>query len=80
MQLHEAINKRILDLCEERNLSVNKLSTTCGITQSTLNNISTGASTNPTVGTIKKICDGLGITLKDFFDDEVFLKLYPQVE
>lgn len=75
MTLGNAISKRILNLCEEHSISLNRLSNICGITQSTLNNIISGASQNPTVSTVKKICDGLEITLVDFFDDELFLNL-----
>ena len=66
------VRKRILALCEEYHITVNKLCTICGITQSTLNNIINEKSQNPTVSTIKKICDGLDITLCEFFDTEEF--------
>lgn len=64
--------ERIYQLCEERNISTNKLSNICGVTQSTFSNIMARRSANPTVTTIKKICDGLDITLVDFFDSELF--------
>lgn len=69
MTMVEAIALRILNLCKERNITPNKLSTISGMTQSTINNIINTGSKNPTVSTIKKICDGLEITLSDFFDD-----------
>lgn len=72
MTVGEACSKRILDLCKEHDISLNKLSLICGITQSTLNNITSGASTNPTVETIKKVCDGLDIPLSIFFDTKEF--------
>lgn len=72
MILTEAIRKRIYDLCSQRNITINKLSTICGMTQSTLNNIFMRKNAKPTVSTIKKICDGLDITLKDFFDTDYF--------
>ncbi len=53
--LTQAIQRRIRELCDERNITLNKLSTICGITQSTLNNIISRSSTKPTVSTIKKI-------------------------
>ncbi|MGE4214168.1 MAG: helix-turn-helix domain-containing protein [Anaerotignaceae bacterium] len=79
MNIGEAIGNRILDLCNSRKISLNKLSTMCGITQSTLNNIVSGISKNPTVSTIKKVCDGLNISLSDFFDTDIFRNLDQEV-
>ncbi len=80
MTLTEAIRFRIRELCLENQITLNKLSTICGITQSTLNNIMNRAETNPTVSTVKKICDGLDITLADFFDTEYFSALEQEVK
>ncbi len=80
MTLGNAISKRILNLCEEHKISLNRLSNICGITQSTLNNIISGVSQNPTVSTVKKICDGLEITLIDFFNDELFSNLESEIK
>ncbi len=67
-----AVKERILQLCEERDLSINKLSTISGVTQSTVNNIISGRNNSATVSTIKKLCDGLGITLGEFFSTPEF--------
>ena len=67
-----AVKERILQLCEERDLSINKLSTISGVTQSTVNNIISGRNNSATVSTIKKLCDGLGITLGEFFSTPDF--------
>ncbi len=72
MKTGALVKNRILALCEERHITVNKLGTICGITQSTLNNIVNETSQNPTISTIKKICDGLDITLCDFFNTAEF--------
>ena len=80
MTLGEAIAKRIMALCEEKGISLNKLATICGITQSTLNNIVSGVSKKPTVSTVKKVCDGLDISLNTFFSSEVFEKLEQEVK
>lgn len=79
MTLGEAIAKRILELCNEKNITLNKLSNICGITQSTLNNIVSGVSKKPTVSTVKKVCDGLGITLVTFFNSEIFENLEQEI-
>ena len=67
MRIGEAVRLRILQLCKESNITVNKLSIICGITQSTLNNIISGRNNTTTISTIKKICDGLDISVQDFF-------------
>lgn len=72
MHLSEAVAKRIAYLCSKKALSVNRLSAMCGLRQSTLSNIINGNSKNPTIASIKKICNGLEISLADFFDDPVF--------
>ena len=80
MVLREAIAQRILALCCENGITANKLSTISGMTQSTINNILNTGSNNPTVSTIKKICDGLDMTLAEFFDDELFTSLEQEVK
>ena len=80
MQLGNAVKLRIIELCDERNITINKLSTMCGITQSTLNNIISGRNKSMTVSTVKKICDGLNITIRDFFESEIFDDLEQEVK
>lgn len=72
MKTGEVISKRILDLCEERKITVNKLCNISGVTQSTINNILNGRNNSTTVATVKKLCDGLGITLGQFFSVKEF--------
>lgn len=72
MSLSQAVSKRILDLCNKRDISVNRLAVMSCITQSTLQSIVSEDSSNPKLLTIIRICYGLNITLKDFFDDPIF--------
>jgi len=67
MTLNQAILKRIDELCKEHNLSISKLSLKGGITPSVIYDIKTKGKV-PSVVTLKKLCDGLKITLSDFFD------------
>ena len=80
MDIGTAVKYRIIDLCQQNQITVNKLSTICGITQSTLNNIVSGRNKSVTVSTLKKICDGLNITIQEFFDDQVFLNLEQEIK
>ena len=72
MTVGEAVRQRILQLCQEQDLSLNALSNQCGVTQSTLNNIVSGRNKSTTVSTLQKICDGFGITITQFFTDPLF--------
>ena len=72
MKMYEAVGKRILEFCNERNISPNKLCTMSGVIQSTVNSIFSGRSQNPKLATIQYLCCGLGITLKEFFDSPLF--------
>lgn len=75
MELNDMISARITNLCKENNLSINRLASICGLRQSTVSNILNGNSKNPTISSIKKICDGLEISLADFFDDPIFTSI-----
>lgn len=72
MILSFAIKNRIYELCQERKITINKLCTICGITQSTLANINTRPNTNLSVLTVMRICRGLNISLQDFFNSPLF--------
>lgn len=76
----EAVRQRILELCREKNISVNKLSSMSGVTQSTVNNIVSGRNHSATVSTIKKLCDGLGISIEDFFSSVLFQDLEQELK
>lgn len=80
MTIGEAVRERILELCAERDMTINKLSTISGITQSTVNNIVGGRNNSTTVSTIQKLCDGLGITIVEFFNDDRFKEIEPEVK
>lgn len=72
MKINEAISRKLLKICKEKKFSVNKLATICCLTQSTVQNLIECNSKNPKLLTIVRICDGLDISLTEFFDDEIF--------
>lgn len=80
MRVNEAVRRRILNLCEERDISVNMMCTMSGITQSTVNNVVNGRNSSTTISTIKKICDGLEITIEEFFCDDLFRDLEQEIK
>ena len=79
MNISQAVARRILELCDEKNITVNKLCTMSGVTQSTVNDIVNGKAKNIGVVTIKKLCDGLEITITEFFDTQEFKSLEQEI-
>ena len=73
MTFQEHLKNKILTLCAEKGLSVNKLATLSGLTQSTVDGILKGRSNNPRIKTMKKLSMGFGIDFADLisyiFDD-----------
>lgn len=71
----ECVAKRILDLCDEYHIAINALARSAGMPPTTIKNILNGVSRNPGIVTIKLLCDGLDISLIDFFDTDDFQNL-----
>ncbi len=78
MTTQTAVKNRILQLCGKSNITINKLATLSALPPSSIKNILYGKSQNPKLLTIKQICDGLGITLAEFFDTDEFNSLGPE--
>jgi len=79
MNIQIAVKERIMELCSSRKITVNRLGTISGITQSTLKNIISGRN-GATVLTVKKICDGLDITIIEFFNTNEFINLDQEIK
>ncbi|MBQ8238070.1 MAG: helix-turn-helix transcriptional regulator [Oscillospiraceae bacterium] len=75
-----AVRNRILSLCGEREISINKLATISALPPSSIKNILYGKSQNPKLLTIKMICDGLNITLGEFFNTPEFDALDQEIK
>ena len=80
MRIGEATRTRILELCKQRGITLNKLAIISGITQSTLNNVVSGRNNSVTVSTLKKLCDGLDISIIDFFSAPIFENLEQEIK
>lgn len=80
MKTTEAVRNRILQLCQERNMTINRLATISALPPSSIKNILYGKSQNPKLLTIKLICDGLDITLGQFFSTPEFDGLEQELE
>ena len=73
--LREAVAIRLIELMEQRNLSLNGLARLAAVPPSTLKNIIYGKSKNPGVVTLKLLCDGMGISITEFFNSPLFSEL-----
>lgn len=80
MNMIEAVRSRILGICGERELTINKMATMAGLPPSSLKNILYGKSLNPKLVTIKMLCDGLDMTLGEFFSTEEFDSLEQELK
>lgn len=79
-ELLQTIRNRILTLCEEKDITVNKLADISGVTLSSVKNIIYLRSKSPKISTIKKLCDGLEITLEEFFSTPEFDALEQEIK
>ena len=79
MDTRSAVANRIESLCKERGITINALSYLAGVANSTIKGIFYMKSKNPGIVTIKKICDGLDISLTEFFDTETFRNLEQEI-
>ena len=72
MNTKNAVANRIIELCNQKNIAINALANLSGISPSTLYSVLNEKSQNPGIVTIKKLCDGLEISLRKFFDSDIF--------
>ena len=80
MNTYETVKNRLVFLCGEKRITINKLATESGVAPSTIKNILYGKSTNPGIVTLKKLCDGLDVSLIEFFNTEEFAALEQEIK
>ena len=80
MDTYQAVKNRISALSGEKGITINKLATESGIAPSTIKNILYGKSVNPGIVTLKKLCDGMDVSLTDFFDTKEFSELEQEIK
>ena len=80
MGTKQAIANRIIQLCNERNIAINELANISAVAPSTIYSILDQRSQNPGAVTIKKLCDGLEITLGEFFSTPEFDALEQEIK
>ena len=72
MTLSDAIVDRILQLKDNKKITTNKLATLSGLAQPTVRDVLNEISKSPKINTLLHICEGLDISLRDFFNDPIF--------
>lgn len=80
MDVKDVIAKRFQQLCRERDIRPNELATLSGVTPSTVYSMLNPVRRNISVVAVKKLCDGLGITLGDFFNTPEFDALDQEIK
>lgn len=80
MNVKDAVVLRLQEICAENNITYNDLANRSGITPSTIYSMMDQSRRDISIITIKKICDGLEITLSDFFDSKIFNDLEPELK
>ena len=80
MNAKEAVARRIKELCAQRNIAINGLANLCGVPPSTIYSMLNAMSKNPGVVSIQKICDGLEISVREFFNSTLFENLEQEVK
>ncbi len=80
MLTKEAVAIRIIELCENHDIAVNSLANLSGVSPSTVYSLLNEKSQNPGIVSIKKLCDGLNITLRQFFDSDIFDDLEQEIK
>lgn len=80
MNAKEAVAKRILELCAQKKTAVNAAANHAGIPPSTIYSMLNEKSKNPGIVTLQKVCDGFDISLREFFDSDIFDNLEQEIE
>ena len=80
MNAKQAVAQRILELCKSRSITVNTLANNAGIPPTTIYSILNTKSKNPGIVTIKQVCDGMDISLREFFDSPIFDELEQEIQ
>ncbi|MCQ4864105.1 helix-turn-helix domain-containing protein [Pseudoflavonifractor phocaeensis] len=80
MNISDAVAERLNSLCEERGITINRLATLSAVTQSTVSDFMRGSTQNIGIITLKKLIDGLDLSITEFFDTETFRSLEQEIQ
>ncbi|MBR2312397.1 MAG: helix-turn-helix transcriptional regulator [Clostridia bacterium] len=80
MNTKEAVAARIVELCREKNIAINALANLSGVCPSTVYSMLNEKSQNPGIVSLKKLCDGFDITLREFFNSPIFDNIEQEIK
>ena len=80
MGIKKAIVKRLKNICKDRNIKYNSLAAMSGVTPSTVYSLLDESRNDIGVVVLKKLCDGLDMTITEFFDDDIFIELEQEIK
>ncbi len=80
MSVKDAVVERFVQICEERGIKTNELACLSGVTPSTAYSMIDPRRRDLSIITIKKFCDGLDISLAEFFSSPIFDKLEQEIK
>lgn len=80
MNTKQAVAKRIIELCDERHIAINALANISGVSPSTIYSMLNEKSQNPGIVSVKKLCDGLEISVREFFNSPLFEDLEQEIK
>ncbi|HHX57157.1 MAG TPA: helix-turn-helix transcriptional regulator [Clostridiales bacterium] len=79
-KVKKAVVNRFKQICNDRNIASNELANLAGVTPSTVYSLFNESRNNVSIKTIKTLCDGLNITLGEFFSTAEFDELEQEIE
>ena len=80
MKAKKAVAERIIEICQERNMTINALANHSGVSPSTIYSMLNEKSQNPGIVSIQKLCDGWEISLREFFNSPLFDNLEQEIQ
>lgn len=80
MNISDAVAQRLNTLCQERGITINRLATLSAVTQSTVSDFMRGNTQNIGIITLKKLIDGLDLSIAEFFDTDTFRSLEQEIK
>ena len=80
LQIKEAIVLRMKNICRDMNITYNELAVRAGVTPSTVYSMMDSRRKDLSVITLKKLCDGLDMTITEFFNDDIFKTLEQEIK
>lgn len=80
MGVKDAVTARVASICRQRNMKYNELAVRAGVTPSTVYSMMDARRRDVSIVTIKILCDGLDMSLEEFFSGPEFAALEQEIQ